>query len=144
MSVYPIILLSLNQALVCSASLSAHPVGSDDLSDQDIGGHIDDLGGHAPRCIPSPPETFWLVTSSTLNEKLLMTKEEKRKCREKKKKMTFMLLEVRYSFQHPGASAKYSHVTHPAETRGRLGHVVQGAARTVPSSSSKLLLSKSV
>lgn len=34
MNVYPIILLSLNQALVCSASLSAYPVGSDDLSDR--------------------------------------------------------------------------------------------------------------
>lgn len=34
MNVYPIILLNLNQALVCSASLSAHPVGSDDLSDR--------------------------------------------------------------------------------------------------------------
>jgi len=44
--------------------------------------------------------------------------------------MTFMVLEVRDSFQHPGASAKYSHATHPAETRGRPGQVVQGITRT--------------
>jgi hypothetical protein len=50
-----------------------------------------------------------------------MTKEGKGKNRGKNKKMTFILLEVRDSFQHPGASAKYTHVTVTAETSADLG-----------------------
>jgi hypothetical protein len=70
-------------------------------------------------------------------EKPLMTKEEKGKSLRKKKKMTFMLLEVRDSFQHPGASAKYSHVTVPAETSVDLGIVYRKPH--VPSALSQLL-----
>jgi len=66
-----------------------------------------------------------------------MTKEEKGKSRGKKKKMAFMLLEVRDSFQHPGASAKYSHVTVPAETSADFGVLYRKPH--VPSALSQLL-----
>jgi hypothetical protein len=45
-----------------------------------------------------------------------MTKEEKGKSQWKNREMTFILLEVRGSFQHPGTSAKYNHVAVTAET----------------------------
>jgi hypothetical protein len=45
--------------------------------------------------------------------------------------MTFILLEVRDSFQNPGALAKYTHVTVVAETVTDLGILHSGVSQPV-------------
>jgi hypothetical protein len=45
--------------------------------------------------------------------------------------MTFILAEVRDSFQHPGASAKYTHVAVVAETVADLGILCSSVSQPV-------------
>lgn len=56
--------------------------------------------------------------------------------------MTFILLEVRDSFQYQRASAKYTLVTVTAETLAELG--ILCTRHRVPLTSSKLLVSKTM
>jgi hypothetical protein len=45
--------------------------------------------------------------------------------------MTVILVEVRDSFQHPGASAKYTHVAFVAETVADLGVLCSSVSQPV-------------
>jgi hypothetical protein len=143
MNVYPIILLSLNQALLCSASLSAHPVGSVDLSDRTRHRRAYRRPWWSCATLHSQSAINFLAGHQIhLKRKASYDKRGKGKNREKKKKMTIMLLGVRYSFQHPGASAKYSHVTITVETTTDFDILYWEPH--VLSALSTLLLSKSV
>lgn len=128
---YAIILLSLNQALVFSASLSAHPVGSDDLSDRTRHRRAYRRPWWSCAALHSQSALNFLAGHQIhLKRKASYDKRGKEEKSGKKEKVDIHATGGSRLIPESRSFSQVQSCDSPCGDFGRLGHVVQGTTRT--------------